>query len=127
MAIQKAAHSRSTAAGAADLPLPAREDGARAGGKTSLTEKSARPIASGEESTAAAKRQSAPMMSPFDILAYQRDVLERSILFFDTMRKRANAMLEHERALLHSFLDGVASRDRPEVPWLRAEDRKSVV
>ena len=45
------------------------------------------------------------MMSPFDILAYQRDVLERSILFFDTMRKRANAMLEHEQAGLPALLN----------------------
>ena len=44
-------------------------------------------------------------MSPFDILAYQRDVLERSILFFDTLRKRANAMLEHEQAGLPALLN----------------------
>jgi uncharacterized protein DUF3141 len=44
-------------------------------------------------------------VSPFDILAYQRDVLERSILFFDTLRKRANAMLEHEHAGLPPLLN----------------------
>jgi hypothetical protein len=43
-------------------------------------------------------------LSPFDILAYQRDVLERSILFLDTLRKRADAMLEHERAGLPPLL-----------------------
>lgn len=43
--------------------------------------------------------------SPFDVLAYQRDVLERSILFFDTLRKRANAMLEHEQAGLPPLLN----------------------
>jgi hypothetical protein len=43
-------------------------------------------------------------LSPFDILAYQRDVLERSILFLDTLRKRADAMLEHEQAGLPPLL-----------------------
>jgi len=45
------------------------------------------------------------LASAFDVLAYQRDVLERSILFFDTLRKRANAMLEHERAGLPPLLN----------------------
>src|SRR5512144_1517389 len=105
MAIQNAAHSSVTAADAADLPLPARKDSARAEGKTPLTEKSARPIPGDEGSTAAAKQQTAPTISPFDLLAYQRDVLERSILFFDTLRKRANAMLEHEQAGLPALLN----------------------
>ena len=35
--------------------------------------------------------------SPLTILDYQRDVLERSILFFDTLRRRANIMLEREQ------------------------------
>jgi hypothetical protein len=43
--------------------------------------------------------------SPFDILAYQRDALERSILFFDTLRQRADAMLVHERAGLPPLLN----------------------
>ena len=43
--------------------------------------------------------------SPLESLAYQRDVLERSILFFDTLRKRANAMLEHEQAGLPPLLN----------------------
>ncbi len=46
-----------------------------------------------------------PAPSPFDVLAYQRDVLERSILFFDTLRRRANTMLEHEQAGLPPLLD----------------------
>ena len=104
MAIQNAAHARATAAGATDLPLPARKDSTRAVAKTPLTEKSGRPITDGG-STAASNQQTGPMMSPFDILAYQRDVLERSILFFDTMRKRANAMLEHEQAGLPALLN----------------------
>jgi hypothetical protein len=39
------------------------------------------------------------------MLAYQRDVLERSILFFDTLRRRANAILEHEEAGLPPLLN----------------------
>jgi hypothetical protein len=37
--------------------------------------------------------------------AYQRDVLERAILFWDTLRRRADNMLEHERAGLPPLLD----------------------
>lgn len=40
-----------------------------------------------------------------DMVDYQRDFLERSILFWDTLRKRANIMLEHERAGLPPLLD----------------------
>lgn len=40
-----------------------------------------------------------------ELFAYQRDVLERSILFFDTMRRRANNMLDHERAGLPPLLN----------------------
>lgn len=43
--------------------------------------------------------------SILDFLAYQRDVLERSILFFDTLRRRANNMLDHERAGLPPLLN----------------------
>ena len=43
--------------------------------------------------------------SPFEVLDYQRDVLERTILFFDTLRRRANNMLEHERAGLPPLLN----------------------
>lgn len=40
-----------------------------------------------------------------DLLDYQRDFLERTILFWDTLRKRANNTLEHERAGLPPLLD----------------------
>jgi hypothetical protein len=33
-----------------------------------------------------------------EFLDYSRDVWERSILFWDTLRQRADNMLEHERA-----------------------------
>ncbi len=36
---------------------------------------------------------------------YQLDVWQRSILFWDTLRQRANNMLEHERAGLPPLLD----------------------
>jgi hypothetical protein len=45
------------------------------------------------------------LSSPFEVLDYQRDVLERTILFFDTLRRRANNMLEHERAGLPPVLN----------------------
>jgi Protein of unknown function (DUF3141) len=38
-------------------------------------------------------------------IAYHRDVWERSVLFWDTLRQRADNMLEHERAGLPPLLD----------------------
>lgn len=43
--------------------------------------------------------------SPQELMEYQRDFFERSILFWDTLRKRANNMLEHEREGLPPLLD----------------------
>lgn len=43
--------------------------------------------------------------APFEIFEYQRDVLERTILFFDSLRRRANNMLEHEGAGLPPLLN----------------------
>jgi hypothetical protein len=40
-----------------------------------------------------------------EFLDYSRDVWERSILFWDTLRQRADNMLEHERAGLPPLLD----------------------
>src|SRR6516225_12024559 len=40
-----------------------------------------------------------------DLLVYQRDVWQRTVLFWDTLRQRANNMLEHERAGLPPLLD----------------------
>jgi hypothetical protein len=40
-----------------------------------------------------------------ELMEYQRDFFERSILFWDTLRKRANNMLEHERAGMPPLLD----------------------
>lgn len=45
------------------------------------------------------------MPSPIDVLTYQRDVLERTILFFDILRRRANNMLDHEHAGLPPVLN----------------------
>ncbi len=39
------------------------------------------------------------------VLAYQRDVLERTVLFWDVLRRRANNMLEHEQAGLPPLLN----------------------
>jgi hypothetical protein len=38
-------------------------------------------------------------------MEYQRDLLERGILFLDTLRQRANNTIEHERACLPPLLD----------------------
>ena len=40
-----------------------------------------------------------------DLIAYQRDVWERTILFWDTLRQRADNMLAHERAGKPPVLD----------------------
>ena len=39
------------------------------------------------------------------LIAYQRDLWERSILFFDTLRQRADNMRDHERAGMPPLLD----------------------
>jgi hypothetical protein len=64
-----------------------------------------------ESLPAPAKREEKPErqnISPWavaDLLAYQRDFCERTVLFWDTLRQRANNMLEHERAGLPPLLD----------------------
>jgi hypothetical protein len=40
-----------------------------------------------------------------ELLAYQQDLLERIVLFWDTLRERADNTLEHERAGLPALLD----------------------
>jgi hypothetical protein len=67
------------------------------------------------ESRAAESRSSEPRAteaaiefdasSPPNLFDYQRDLLERTILFWDTLRQRADNMLEHERAGLPPLLD----------------------
>src|SRR3990172_10135767 len=59
----------------------------------------------GEPSSGVSALRNAALPSPFDMFAYQRDVLERTILFFDTLRRRANNMLEHEVAGLPPVLN----------------------
>ncbi len=44
-------------------------------------------------------------ISPTDVLSYQRDFWERSVLFWDTLRQRADNMLAHERAGKPPLLD----------------------
>ncbi len=43
--------------------------------------------------------------SPVDLTGYWRDVWERNILFWDTLRERGSNMLSHERAGLPPLLD----------------------
>lgn len=40
-----------------------------------------------------------------EVLEHQRDLLERSVIFWDTLRQRADNMLEHERIGLPPLLD----------------------
>ena len=72
---------------------PDRSKGSRPQGKVTAKEESPAPL------------RNALAMGPLDLLAYQRDVLERTILFFDTLRRRANNMLDHERAGLPPLLN----------------------
>lgn len=55
--------------------------------------------------TALATATQRPAAMPNAVAEYQRDVLERAILFCDALRLRANNMLEHERAGLPPLLD----------------------
>ncbi|OZA56330.1 MAG: poly(3-hydroxyalkanoate) synthetase [Acidovorax sp. 17-64-282] len=50
-------------------------------------------------------KRAAKAPSAQDYFDYQRDFFERTILFWDTLRQRANNMLEHERAGLPPLLD----------------------
>ena len=61
-----------------------------------------------EIGAAAVPAAPAPAPAPvgwLDLLAYQRDLVERTILFWDTLRQRADNMLAHERAGLPPLLD----------------------
>jgi hypothetical protein len=58
-----------------------------------------------DRSSGLASLWNATFPSPLDVYAYQRDVLERAILFFDILRRRANNMLEHEEAGLPPLLN----------------------
>ncbi len=51
------------------------------------------------------RRGSALEIRPADVLAYQRDVWERALMFFDTLRRRAYNMLAHEQAGKPPVLD----------------------
>lgn len=55
---------------------------------------------------AADEKAALPSSNPLsDLAAYQRDVWERSILFIDTLRQRADDLLAHERAGKPPLLD----------------------
>jgi hypothetical protein len=54
---------------------------------------------------AAEERISLPVPMWFDVAAYQRDLWERSILFLDALRQRADDLLAHQRAGKPPLLD----------------------
>ena len=81
--------------------LPAKPAGSKtAGDRPPLTAGSARSGMPPSESTAGVKA-----ISLQDVLDYQRDLLERMVLFWDALRQRADNMLDHERAGLPPLLD----------------------
>jgi hypothetical protein len=57
------------------------------------------------EERASVPAASGATVSPQDVAAYWRDVAERGILFWDTLRQRADNMLAHERAGKPPLLD----------------------
>lgn len=63
------------------------------------------PFASGASNTARMPKTATEDLLGTDLLHYQVDLWQRSILFWDTLRQRANNMLEHERAGLPPLLD----------------------
>lgn len=91
--------------------------------KARRTQPGIRPAAEPAEGPAAIARSLPAAMPPYlgkrtsaapagtkassfwDFVDYQRDLLERTVLFWDTLRVRANNMLEHERVGLPPLLD----------------------
>jgi len=64
------------------------------------------PAATEHRKALPAKSDKAAPASPLDeLLAYQRDVWERSVLFLDTLRQRADDLLAHARAGKPPLLD----------------------
>ncbi len=53
----------------------------------------------------AGRDTSEPVLAGSEFIQYQIDLWQRSILFWDTLRQRANNMLEHERGGLPPLLD----------------------
>ena len=59
----------------------------------------------GDKPRVAEAPPAAPASALGDVLAYQRDFFERSVLFWDTLRQRADNMIAHERAGKPPLLD----------------------
>ena len=90
------------------LPEPIRKRGSQAGSAVKL------PAEPGEPDAGAAPKAaigvwpggwSSNALALDDMLAYRRDVWERTILFWDTLRQRADNMIAHERAGKPPLLD----------------------
>lgn len=62
-------------------------------------------LKSAPQDASSGMKRAAEAPSTQDYFDYQRDFFERTILFWDTLRQRANNMLEHERAGLPPLLD----------------------
>jgi hypothetical protein len=58
-----------------------------------------------ETSSNSTRAKASQAASPEDLWRYSRDFLERSILFWDTLRQRADDLIEHERRGMPPLLD----------------------
>ena len=99
------AKSRTSPSKVPRMPLGARPAAKPAEGRTAVAE--ARSVVKSAPSQARTSDAHAEVKpgSLQEFLNYQRDVLERTVLFWDTLRERADNMLEHERTGLPPLLD----------------------
>lgn len=81
-----------------------REAAPGAGGVIGLVPTTVRPAALPEEMSSA-RAPANPANAIQEALNYQRDLFERTILFWDTLRQRADNMIAHERAGKPPLLD----------------------
>jgi hypothetical protein len=63
------------------------------------------PVDAAQRDLPASKRSASPAEGFAELLSYQRDFWERAVLFWDTLRQRADNALEHERLGLPPLLD----------------------
>ena len=88
-----------------DMRHPPSDNAGRADKLPAQGSASFEPAAHAQAATGGAVDWMSGRIAPDTVLAYQRDVWERSILFWDTLRQRADDMLEHERAGKPPLLD----------------------
>ncbi len=80
-------------------PLARLPEGRTNAGRITGSEKAPAELRPGDTHT------EAKAVSLWDLVNYQRDLLERTVLFWDALRQRADNMLEHERSGLPPLID----------------------